>query len=541
MYGMRNISWSMVWATMTTLLRRLVASSIFVVVVVDSARISPRSCGGAVRHVHLAVGLDPATQMTVSFASIPSKFLPPFAGVLVGTSPSTMTDLYVETHAPTNYNLTVEKGSANFDDKYYSPHYHHVTVSGLEPSTVYYYKPIVKANLGGFDNYNLRTPKERKLLTAGKVLDGRKESPENQSRRRLAPPPYDGSEKGCPSPDKIRSFRTAPAAGTVNARFAIVGDLGQFPHSAETMARLLRSRNDIDAVILAGDVAYPGHDHRSWDTFFDFMDDYPVAERIPLQICPGNHDIDKLTESNEIFLAYENRFRMPQVRPAELGVYDGPTGVLDMATTPYPLPYEWGNSYYAYSYGGARFLMINAYSSMSPGSSQYEWFLQEAKLVNRSVTPWLIVVIHTPLYNTFSHHLNDPQIFAAKEHLEPLFVKYKVNMVFSGHIHAYLRTTNVAMGVPDPKGPVHITVGAGGRKCSAPFKSIVPEPWVEVRDATIFGYGVFRILNETVAEWDWIHTGRNDKRDYNEVKGSKERLASGPASDRVYIQNQLYL
>ena len=49
----------------------------------------------------------------------------------------------------------------------------------------------------------------------------------------------------------------------------------------------------------------------------------------------------------------------------------------------------------------------------------------------------------------------------------------------------------------DPSGPIHITVGAGGRKCEAPFSSETPEPWVEVRDATIYGYGMFRILNST--------------------------------------------
>jgi Iron/zinc purple acid phosphatase-like protein C len=125
-------------------------------------------------------------------------------------------------------------------------------------------------------------------------------------------------------------------------------------------------------------------------------------------------------------------------------------------------------------------------------------------------------------------------------------------MVFSGHIHAYLRTEHVAMGqVVDIRNnnsgrggaPMHITVGAGGRQCQAPFRSAQPEDWVAVRDATAYGYGMLRIHNRTTAEWDWIHTGHaDDGRDYNELyKSPTTHLPAGPAIDHVFIQNQYYL
>jgi len=113
-------------------------------------------------------------------------------------------------------------------------------------------------------------------------------------------------------------------------------------------------------------------------------------------------------------------------------------------------------------------------------------------------------------------------------------------LVFSGHIHAYLRTSTVVNGELHPAGPIHITVGAGGRKCEAPFKSAEPEPWVEVRDATIYGYGMFRIHNASHAEWHWVHSGRNEFRDYNEVWKSNETLPSGPGQDRVFVRNQYF-
>ena len=139
-------------------------------------------------------------------------------------------------------------------------------------------------------------------------------------------------------------------------------------------------------------------------------------------------------------------------------------------------------------------------------------------------------------------HRKDKQIIAAKQHLEELFVQYKVNMVFTGHIHAYLRTSPVVMDTPDPTGPIHITVGAGGRKCEAPFLNEEPEPWVEVRDATYFGYGMFRIMNSTHAQWDWIHSGGHpDDHTANQIYKSNATLPAGPALDHVLIQNQYFL
>ena len=176
---------------------------------------------------------------------------------------------------------------------------------------------------------------------------------------------------------------------------------------------------------------------------------------------------------------------------------------------------------------------------MEPDSKQYTWLRDGLEAVNRDDSPWLIVVLHTPLYSTFSLHRKDPQIFAAIKHLEPLFVEHNVNLIFTGHIHAYLRTKPVRFGKLDPKGPRHITVGAGGRQCQAPFRNATAEDFVEVRDATKYGYGLLHIYNKTTAVWDWIHTGHGE-RNYNEVWQSEEQLPPGPGADRVVLMNQLY-
>lgn len=231
---------------------------------------------------------------------------------------------------------------------------------------------------------------------------------------------------------------------------------------------------------------------------------------------------------------------MPQVHPPQLGTFDGPAGLLNMDAPPYPLPYEWGNAYYEFDYGPAKHIVISAYSDMAPGSQQYQWLLEILETVDRGLTPWVLVTMHVPMYNTFSLHHHDLQIIAAREHLEPLFVKHHVNVVFTGHIHAYQRTANVAMENRIEDGPIHITVGAGGRKCDAPFTNEEPEEWLEQRDASYYGYGRFQIYNATHAEWRWIPLSPSEKHEYNEVKGEDVHLPQLD-HDMLVMKNQFYL
>jgi acid phosphatase type 7 len=557
---------------------------------VHGEKINARYCNGQIRHVRIAFGNDPTTEMIISFATVMSYYpFVPIGGVLVGRATNNdngMIDeelvefesLFIEQENASSYSIPVaRKNQGNYqmgddDDnvsEYRSPYYHHITIRGLEPNTTYHYRPVVHANLRSFAS-------EPAMMVYGNDNDSNDhndmmdyQEPDQagtrrQRQRRMDEPPqehthnstnggmvvtplraYDGTMKACPSTKKIRTFRTAPNVTAqskvgIESTFAIIGDLGQYEHSEATLASVLQYATTIDAIILAGDIAYSRQDHRQWDTFLDFLDDYPVAERLPMMIVPGNHDIDKTKTSRDIFLAYERRFRMPRVRPPKLGLYDGGADVaLNMDAPPYPLPYEWGNAYYAWTYGLVRMVMVNAYASMEPNSVQYKWLVEELSAVDRHRTPWLTVVIHVPIYNTFGVHRHDLQIMAAREHLEPLFVKYGVNVIFSGHIHAYSRTAPVENGRVSETGPIHIVVGAGGRKCEAAFLDETPEPYMRVRDATFFGYGLFRVHNATVAAWEWIHTGLANDRD-NHVYHSNQTLPSGPRTDEVTIVNYHY-
>jgi acid phosphatase type 7 len=513
-----------------------------------------RNCDGSVRHVHLAVGPDPSTSMTVSFSSIPAEWgIEVHGAVVIGTDPNHMDQLILEEEDPFFYTSIQPRGK-----NYSSPYQHHITITDLNPRTTYFYMCLTRNTIRELldlqeDLDILRMDKEgiAKLVDVAQQnslsesmqpqrrhLLNRLAEEQSLLRRRLSLPPYDSTQCACPDPHKIRKFSTPGLPGHSLPKMAILGDIGQFPHSEATLDHLRVNHADIDLITLAGDLAYPDLDHRRWDTFMDFFDDYPLIEYVPMHITPGNHDIDKPLQGNQIFASYEARFRMPRIQPAELGTYDDPVGRINMDRPPYPLEYQFGNAYYAFQYGKTHQIFISSYSAMEPGSKQYEWLIKELQGVNRKETPWLIVTYHVPIYNTFQEHQQDYQRFKTQQYIEPLLVEYKVNLVFNGHIHAYLRTKPVAFGNLTKTGPIHIVMGAGGRNAKAEFLSEEPEEWVAVRDATTYGYGLLEICNKTHARWDWIHTGQES--DHNAVF-KKDIILPPGGMDHTYFVNQYFL
>jgi len=80
--------------------------------------------------------------------------------------------------------------------------------------------------------------------------------------------------------------------------------------------------------------------------------------------------------------------------------------------------------------GGARFFALDS-NYMSP--EQLAWLEKELKA---SGSDWKIPFFHHPLYSSGEKHGSDT---ALRDQLEPLFLKYGVDVVFAGHEHFYER------------------------------------------------------------------------------------------------------
>ena len=73
-------------------------------------------------------------------------------------------------------------------------------------------------------------------------------------------------------------------------------------------------------------------------------------------------------------------------------------------------------------------------------SPQYIWLKKELKKVDREKTPWLIVLMHVPLYNSNKAHFMEGE--SMRSVFEKYFVKFNVDLVFAGHVHAYERSVS---------------------------------------------------------------------------------------------------
>ena len=101
--------------------------------------------------------------------------------------------------------------------------------------------------------------------------------------------------------------------------------------------------------------------------------------------------------------------------------------------------------YYSYNYGNTHFIALDSYGLdegkyrlYDSNSKQYQWLLNDLAKNN---SLWTIIYFHHPPYTKRSHDSNaEEELRLMRENLVPIFDKYKVDLVMSGHSHVYERS-----------------------------------------------------------------------------------------------------
>lgn len=305
---------------------------------------------------------------------------------------------------------------------------------------------------------------------------------------------------------EILEFKTLPKIGSLNEPlvFGVVGDLGQTSDSLRTLGNMMRI-SGLNMVLHAGDLSYADCKQPLWDHFGNMIQ--PLAKSIPWMVGPGNHEIEFTTNGN-LYLAFEERYKMPQIKSAEMGDIIIPPATMANGN-PYCCPsifqsvYDYGNAYFSYDAGMAHIIYLNPYSVSEKGSKQWMWLEMDLLRVDRKTTPWVIVVMHGPWYNSNKAHHDEKQTVMMRDAMEDLFYDYGVDIAFTGHVHAYERTYPVYRNEVNEKGTIYIVIGDGGN-IEGHASSYYDQPaWSAFRNGNIYGHGVLTLTQSTL-RWVWI-------------------------------------
>jgi len=203
-----------------------------------------------------------------------------------------------------------------------------------------------------------------------------------------------------------------PPAALEAVRFAVIGDNGTGGQPQFDVARQMiayRAQTPFDFVLMLGDNLFGRPSDRDFTDAFERPYRPLLDAGVRFHAVLGNHD------------AADNRL--------------------------FPLFGMGGQRYYTWARDNTRFFGID---TNRLDDEQLAWLENALK---RSLERWKIVYFHHAIYSAGKRHGSNIEL---RVRLEPLFVRYGVNVVFSGHDHIYQR-------FKPQKGITYFVQGASGK------------------------------------------------------------------------------
>jgi len=263
-------------------------------------------------------------------------------------------------------------------------------------------------------------------------------------------------------------FNSAPSTTDPNQKVTIgtLGDQGTFMFLGFATSALLaqvQDEREVDMVMIAGDLCYAGlssaaprYNITADDEFEHIWDlwgiqNEPIAATRPLMVGVGNH------EKFYNFSSFNARYKMPAERSGGSQ-----------------------NFWYSYDYGNVHWVSVSSEHSLTEDSEQMNWIVAdlEAATANRANVPWIVMSLHRPVYCSSLNSFSDTRPGGKyQQALEPLLLKYDVDLTVTGHMHCYERIhpneagrvtvhpcnkTGVDTYFSSGHGPVHVVQGNTG-------------------------------------------------------------------------------
>jgi len=172
-----------------------------------------------------------------------------------------------------------------------------------------------------------------------------------------------------------------------------------------------------------------------------------------------------------------------------------------------------GIFWYSHEYAFVHTTVLSSEHNITAGSPQYQWLVKDLAATDRSVTPWLVVELHRPLYESEDKYRSDNAVgIALRGAIEDLLFQYKVDLVLAGHYHAYLRTCDQLYkgrcGVVGA--PMHVTIGTAGVGLDY-GTGLYPNVWTERFINTEYGFGRITVYNATALQLELVRAGGVDE------------------------------
>ncbi len=236
-----------------------------------------------------------------------------------------------------------------------------------------------------------------------------------QGSGQAARPPAAGTAVQAPRPAAAPAqpaIEVSPPQDKDAVLFAIIGDSGTGSRSQyEVGAEMAKARQifPFEFVIMLGDNIYGSERPQDFAKKFEKPYQALHEQKIPFYASLGNHD--------------------------------------DPTQRFYKLFNMNGERYYTFTKGDARFFALDSNYMDQP---QLKWLDEQ---LSRSNDRWKIAFFHHPLYSSGARHGSEVDL---RTRLEPMFIKYGVDVVFAGHEHFYERL------LPQ-KGIYYITQGGAAK------------------------------------------------------------------------------